>query len=191
MPDTQPYLRGAIAGLGFSQTGIPYERAARERGESKFRMADLIALSLDAILNHSIVPLRIASYVGITIGLLTLLGFVVFVIIKLLLGTDWPAGFATTTVLILVAISLNALFLGIMGEYLGRIYRQVKPRPITVIETSVSLRGRPPTRFDRPRRTRSSPRSRDQPPHACPAALASRSYSARSAATSRCAAVGS
>jgi glycosyltransferase involved in cell wall biosynthesis len=136
MPDSQPYLRGAIASLGFSQLGVPYDRANRERGESKFRMRDLIGLSLDAILNHSIVPLRVASYVGITIGLLTIVGFVVFVIIKLLFGAAWPAGFATTTVLILVAITLNALFLGIIGEYLGRIYRQVKPRPITVVEAS-------------------------------------------------------
>jgi len=137
MPDTQPYLRGAIAALGFDQIGIPYDRAARERGESKFSFKDLVALSFDAILNHSTIPLRIASYVGLVVAGATLLGTIGMFLARWLFGADWPAGFATTTVLILFSISLNALFLGIIGEYLGRIYKQVKPSSITVIEKAI------------------------------------------------------
>ncbi len=137
MPDAQPYLRGTIASLGFSQTGIPYDRAARHAGESKFTFHDLVTLSIDAVLNHSTVPLRIASYVGLTVATITVLGTIGLLAARLFFDADWPEGFATTTVLILFSISLNALFLGIIGEYLGRIYKQIKPKSITVIEESL------------------------------------------------------
>jgi dolichol-phosphate mannosyltransferase len=139
--DQQPYLRGAIATMGFNQIGVPYDRAKRLRGKSKFSFSELVHLGIDGILNHSIIPLRIASYIGITVSLLTLLGSICYIIARFVFGKDWPAGFATTTVLILASISLNALFLGIIGEYLGRIYRQVKKRPITIIEKAINTRG--------------------------------------------------
>ncbi len=106
-------------------------------GESKFGVGDLMALSTDAILNHSTVPLRIATFVGLVVAVLTVLGIIAVVVARFALGQAWPAGFATETILILLGISLNALFLGIIGEYLGRIYKQIKPRPVTVIESSV------------------------------------------------------
>jgi polyisoprenyl-phosphate glycosyltransferase len=135
--DSQPYLRGTIAAMGFSQIGIPYDRAKRVLGESKFSFGDLFGLAIDGILNHSIVPLRIAAYTGLVVSTLTFLAMVIYFIGKFLLGQNWPAGFATTTVLLLLSISLNALFLGIIGEYLGRIYKQVKKRPLTLIESQI------------------------------------------------------
>jgi dolichol-phosphate mannosyltransferase len=136
--DNQPYLRGAIAALGFDQIGIPYNRAERQRGKSKFSFGELIGLALDGILNHSVVPLRIATYLGLTISVITFLGLVGYAIGRLFLGKDWPPGFATTIILILGSLSLNALFLGIIGEYLGRIYRQVKRRPLTIVERELN-----------------------------------------------------
>jgi len=68
----------------------------------------------------------------------TFLGIIGYLIGKLLLGKEWPAGFATTTTLILLSLSLNALFLGIIGEYIGRIYQQVKKRPLTIVERTVN-----------------------------------------------------
>jgi glycosyltransferase involved in cell wall biosynthesis len=132
--DYQPYLRGAIAALGFEQIGIPYSRAERHYGESKFSFGELIGLALDGILNHSVVPLRIATYLGLLISLLTFLGIVGYGIGRVVFGANWPPGFATVIMLILGSLSLNALFLGIIGEYIGRIYRQVKNRPLTIIE---------------------------------------------------------
>lgn len=134
MVDCQPYLRGAVAALGFKQVGIPYERAARELGESKFPMSKLIQLGLDGILNHSVVPLRLATYLGLTLSIVMFLGFIIYFLGRLFFGEDWPQGFATTTTLQLLSISVTSLFLGIIGEYLGRIYRQVKRRPHVVIE---------------------------------------------------------
>lgn len=135
--DQKPYLRGTLATLGFEQKGIPYDRAARERGESKFRLRDLIALALDGILSHSTVPLRVATYTGLVVSVVTFLGIVGYWVGKVLYGSNWPAGFATTTLLILLSLSLNALFLGIIGEYVGRIFHQVRKRPMTIIEHTI------------------------------------------------------
>ncbi len=137
MEDSQPYLRGAIAAMGFKQIGFPYDREERTHGESKFSFGDLFGLAVDGILNHSIVPLRIATYTGLVVSTITFLAMAVYSIGKFLLGQNWPAGFATTTVLLLLSVSLNALFLGIIGEYLGRIYKQVKKRPLTIIEKQI------------------------------------------------------
>jgi dolichol-phosphate mannosyltransferase len=139
--DNQPYLRGTIAALGFDQIGIPYDRAERQRGDSKFSFGELIGLALDGILNHSVVPLRIATYLGLIISLLTFLGIIGYGVGRIFLGKSWPPGFATIIVLILGSLSLNALFLGIIGEYLGRIYRQVKRRPLTIIERELNAVG--------------------------------------------------
>ncbi len=120
--------------MGFDQVGVEYEREARRSGHSKFSFGDMVALSLDGIVNHSTVPLRIATYVGLAVSLLSVLAAVGYIAARLILGWNWPPGFATTTTLILTGIGLNALFLGIIGEYLGRIYRQVKRGPNVVIE---------------------------------------------------------
>jgi dolichol-phosphate mannosyltransferase len=132
--DYHPYLRGLIASFGFDQVGIPYDRAPRTRGHSKFSFLRLLALAIDGILVHSVIPLRIATFVGLLMSLVMLLGVVIYGGSRLFFGHDWPAGFATTTVLLLLGIILNGLFLGIIGEYLGRLYQQVKKRPVTIIE---------------------------------------------------------
>jgi glycosyltransferase involved in cell wall biosynthesis len=134
--DAQPYLRGTIATLGFKQVGIRYNRKARVRGESKFPFSKLVSLAIDGILNHSIVPLRISTYFGFAVSTLTFLGVIIYSTAKLVRHAAWPAGFATLATLILGSISVNAMLLGIIGEYLGRMYRQLKPRPLTIIESS-------------------------------------------------------
>src|ERR1039457_765007 len=136
--DYQPYLRGTIAAIGFQQIGLSYDRAERLTGESKFSFGELFGLALDGILNHSVVPLRIATLLGSVVSVTTLLGIVGYMIGRLFLGRNWPPGFATIIILILGSLSLNALFLGIIGEYLGRIYRQVKRRPLTIIERELN-----------------------------------------------------
>ncbi len=136
--DTSPYVRGLISSMGFSQAPIEYDRQARIAGESKFPWRAMIGLAVDGILNHSLIPLRIASLVSLVIATLTFVVIFVYLIGRLLFGQDWPAGFATTTVLLLISIMLNAMFLGIMGEYLGRIFMQSKRRPIPIIEAALN-----------------------------------------------------
>ena len=137
--DGTPYLRGLISTMGFSQVSLPYDREARTAGESKFNLAALAKLAIDGVVNHSLVPLRLASLSGLIIGTLMLIGIGVFLVGRVLLGQSWPAGFATTTILLLFSITLNALFLGIIGEYLGRIYIQTKRKPIVIIERTENV----------------------------------------------------
>jgi glycosyltransferase involved in cell wall biosynthesis len=136
--DSHPYLRGMIASFGFKQVGIPYDRTARERGESKFTFLRLASLALDGILYHSVVPLRVATLTALVLAGVTFLGLFFYFIGNFIFGQEWPAGFATTTVLLLLSITLNALFLGVIGEYLGRIYQQVKKQPLTIIEKTIN-----------------------------------------------------
>jgi len=145
LEDRRPYLRGTIASMGFDQIGVPYDRDTRTGGRTKFSMIQLLGLAIDGILNHSIIPLRISSYIGILATVITLIGMGVVLAARFVYGDIWPRGFATTTMLILIGISLNALFLGIIGEYLGRIYQQVRQQPITIIEKSI------PQEFEAPR----------------------------------------
>ena len=133
--DQQPYLRGTIASIGFKQIGIEY----RERGKSKFKSSDMIRLALDGILNHSTIPLRIASFIGFFVTLVTVMLSIIYFIGKLIYGPLWSSGFATTTILILISIGLNGLFIGIVGEYIGRIYKQVKSSPLSIIEEKINI----------------------------------------------------
>jgi glycosyltransferase involved in cell wall biosynthesis len=137
MDDPAPYLRGAIASLGFDQTGVPYDRHERQRGSSKFNFRSLAALAVDGILSTSIIPLRVATFAGLIISFLTVCAIAVYAVLALFYGKGWPSGFATITLLLLLGISVNSLFLGILGEYLGRIYKQSKKQPISIVQYSI------------------------------------------------------
>jgi dolichol-phosphate mannosyltransferase len=141
--DTSPYLRGLISSMGFSQIGFEYDRRSRIAGESKFPFRAMLSLAVDGVLNHSLIPLRIASAVGLLVGSLTFLLMFAYLIGRLIFGQAWPAGFATTTLLLLMSISMNALFLGVLGEYLGRIFMQSKRRPTPIIEQTLNMKHEP------------------------------------------------
>ncbi len=137
--DSSPYLRGTIATMGFEQIGIPYNRDRREFGESKFNLRANLVLALDGILNHSIVPLRFASFIGMFCFFAAFVTGTGYAVAKIFWGADWPGGFATLILLILIGIGLNALFLGIIGEYIGRIFKQGRYQPITTIEKTLGF----------------------------------------------------
>jgi len=137
--DAAPYVRGLTSVLASNQVAVPYRRAKREAGDSKFPLRRLIGFAVDGLLAHSTVPLRFAAYVGLTLAVLTFGLSLAYILVWLFSTTSWPRGFATTTVLLLFGISINAIFLGIIGEYLGRIYNQIRLRPTTVVERSVNL----------------------------------------------------
>ena len=135
--DVRPYLRGAIASMGFKQIGIPYERGAREIGESKFNSKDLFRLALDGFFNHSTLPLRIATFIGLMVSGGTLVTGIGFFVGKLFFQQSWPRGFATTTILILMSLSILSLLLGVIGEYLSRIYEQLRYSPKVMVEKEI------------------------------------------------------
>ena len=136
--ETRPYIRGAIAAMGFDQIGVPYDRESRKTGSSKFPLRAMIGLAIDGILSQSIVPLRIAVWLGLLVSIITTLIAIGYLVGKSIFGQDWPPGFATTTFLLLISITLNAVFLGIIGEYLGRIFLQLRGRPFVIIESELN-----------------------------------------------------
>ncbi|MDC0660391.1 glycosyltransferase family 2 protein [Leisingera sp. SS27] len=171
--DRSPYVRGMISGMGFSQAGFEYDRAARTAGESKFPFRAMLSLAVDGLINHSLLPLRLASLISLTAGLLTFLLMIFYVIAKVVFGQDWPAGFATTTILLLLSITLNAMFLGIIGEYIGRIFLQSKDLQRPLIERELNAppefhsarpAALPPPQAELPRRPRPRPPSEGAPP---------------------------
>jgi glycosyltransferase involved in cell wall biosynthesis len=139
--DENPYLRGYIASLGYQQVGVPYDRSERKRGKSSFRLGTLVNLAVDGIVSHSTFPLRLASMLGLALSALAALAIAIYFVLWLMYDKSWPAGFATIAFLILLSLAVNAIFLGIIGEYLARIYTQVKPRPLTIVESLVDRTG--------------------------------------------------
>jgi dolichol-phosphate mannosyltransferase len=137
--DTRPYVRGLVSELARNEASVPYSRDKRISGESKFRFWALVRLALDGIFSQSIVPLRLASFAGFSIAILTAVVSGVYATLRIVSPENWPRGLATTTILILFGISINAIFLGIIGEYVGRIYTQVRDRPLVVVEDAINI----------------------------------------------------
>lgn len=135
--DENPYLRGYIASLGYQQIGVPYDRSERKRGASSFQFGSLVNLAVDGIVTHSTLPLRFASVVGLALSALAMLAIAAYFVLWLAFDKSWPPGFATLAFLVLLSLAVNAIFLGIIGEYVARIYAQVKPHPLTIVERVV------------------------------------------------------
>jgi len=136
----RPYIRGIIPGLGFKQIGIPYMRNARNVGRSKFNVIQLLKLGFTAIFNQSAVPLRFASFFGATILLASVGAIIFYITLRYFnVGGWWPKGFATIYIFILFGIGLNAFLLGIIGEYLLRIYLILRNDSIAIIKDSLNF----------------------------------------------------
>lgn len=132
--DPNIYIRGRVSAMGFAQIGVDYDRDARVAGKTKFNMWRLMSLAIDATLSHSVVPLRIATGVGLTLSVLAGAMILFYAVARFAWGSSWPSGFTTLAVLLLLAIGLNGLFLGIIGEYLARIYRHLKDSTDVIVE---------------------------------------------------------
>lgn len=143
-PSEGAYLRGQIARIGFKQVGIPYKRDKRKFGESKFPLPKMISLGIDGIISQSVRPLRFATYLGVLFGILALAGTATYLVARIFLDIYWPPGFATTTILLLMSISLNALMLGIIGEYLARTYHAVARHGQIIEEARINIDPPPP-----------------------------------------------
>jgi dolichol-phosphate mannosyltransferase len=135
---SNPYLRGMIAGMGFKQIGVPYDRNARTAGKSKFRLAQLVRLGLTGVFNHSVVPLRLATLAGLVILGITFLGSIYYIFLKLA-HPNLPQGLASVHILVLFGIGFQSLLLGILGEYLLRIYLIVRSEPVAIVEDSLNF----------------------------------------------------
>jgi len=135
---SNPYLRGMIAGMGFKQVGVAYERSARTAGASKFGIAQLVRLGFVGVFNHSVLPLRLATYAGLFLLGLSALGAAYYVSLRIV-HPDLPRGFTSIQVLLLFGIGFQSLLLGILGEYLLRIYVILRAEPVAIAEDTLNI----------------------------------------------------
>jgi len=125
-------LRAMTSWVGFRQAALPYERHKRFAGYSKYPLRKMIALALDGILSFSVVPLRIVTLVGLSMSLLSAAG-IAYALIGRLFGDNWVPGWTLLFISSLFFGGIQFIFLGIIGEYVGRIYGEVKQRPLFLV----------------------------------------------------------
>jgi dolichol-phosphate mannosyltransferase len=131
MTERSRFLRGMTVWVGFNQTAVSYEREARNAGETKYTLRRMLRFSLDAITSFSHLPLQLATYVGI---LSATVAFVAIPVVILLRAFDsYLPGFGSITIAILLLGGIQLIALGVIGEYVGRIYDEVKHRPLYIV----------------------------------------------------------
>ena len=132
LPERNRFMKGLLAWVGFRQTPVPYARPERAAGTSSWRYWKLWNFALDGITSFSTAPIRIWSYVGAVAGVLAVAMAVFIVARTLLFGRDVP-GYPSLMVVILMSFGLQMLAIGALGEYVARIYQEVKGRPLYVV----------------------------------------------------------
>lgn len=137
-PERTRFMKGLFAWVGFRQIGIPFDRPNRRSGATSWNFRRLSAFAIDGITAFSTVPLRIATYIGAGLFLLAIL-YTAFLIGRVVLfGRDTP-GYASLMVTMLLFGGIQFMALGILGEYIGRIYQEVKRRPLFIIDYIAGL----------------------------------------------------
>ena len=131
MPESQRYLRGMMSWLGFRQETFPFEREVRLAGQTKYSLKKLTKLAINSILSFSIAPLRVIIWIGFLLSVFAFLG-IIYIIISLFTDTS-VSGWVAISILALTLGSLQLISLGIIGEYLGRIYGEAKRRPLYLV----------------------------------------------------------
>jgi len=132
MPERHRLLRGICSWVGFVQTPFPYRRSARFAGVTKYPFKKMLALAADGIISFSVVPLRLMTLAGGLTAVLSVVGILWALAVRTLTH-EWVAGWATRFIGVLFLSGMQMMCLGIMGEYVGRIYTEVKQRPLFVI----------------------------------------------------------
>jgi glycosyltransferase involved in cell wall biosynthesis len=132
MHERHRFPRGMSAWVGFRQIGVPYKRAARHAGVTKYPFNKMLKLALNAITGFSYFPLQLATYIGFATAGLAIISIPVVIILRLA-GHGAFLGQATTLLAVLFLGGVQLIFLGVLGEYLGRIYDEVKGRPLYIV----------------------------------------------------------
>ena len=132
MREHHRFMRGLSVWVGFKQTGVKYNRDARTAGVTKYPLRKMLRFALDAITSFSYLPLQLATYTGFAIAGVSAVAMVLAIILRLLIS-DIFYGQASTLVSVLFLGGIQLIFLGVIGEYLGRIYDEVKRRPLYIV----------------------------------------------------------
>jgi dolichol-phosphate mannosyltransferase len=144
MTERSRFLRGMTVWVGFTQTAVPYEREARNAGETKYTLRKMLRFSLDAIASFSHLPLQLATYVGLFSATIAFVAIPIVAILRL--SGSYLPGFGSLTIAILLLGGIQLIALGVIGEYVGRIYDEVKHRPLYIVRDERN----PPTGLNGP-----------------------------------------
>lgn len=132
MPEAHRFVRGMVSWVGFKQSALLYDRDERFMGETHYPVRKMLSFAIDAITSFSVIPLRAASIAGAVMALIAFFGMIITGITYLSGYT--VEGWTSLAVLVLFGMGTQLLFLGVIGEYIGRIYSEVKRRPLYIIE---------------------------------------------------------
>jgi len=145
MPERDRFVRGLRAWVGFKQVGVEYDREARYKGKPAYSFLKIVKLSMDGLLTFSSVPIKISSAIGLLISVVAFLGFI-FTLFQKILTYYFPEnpiavlpGLSTVVLSILFLGGVQLLSIGILGEYIGRIYNEVKQRPLFLVKETIGF----------------------------------------------------
>lgn len=138
MPERDRFLRGMVSWVGFRQEAVAYPRSARSAGHSKYPLLKMLRFATDGVLSFSLAPLRLAVWIGFTAIAAAFAGIVYALVIRLYTN-DWVRGWASIFTAMLFLGGVQLITLGIVGEYIGRIYAEVKRRPLYLVSEKLGF----------------------------------------------------
>lgn len=141
LPERSRYVRGLVSWVGFKQTSVEYMREKRFAGETKYPLRKMIKLAADGIFSFSYKPLKLATFVGMLISAFSFI-YLVVVLIQKFIKNDVASGWASSMAVSLFFNGVMLIVLGIMGEYVGRIYEEVKARPLYIVGELIGFDGK-------------------------------------------------
>ena len=136
--EQNPFFRGLFSWVGFNRTGISFSANPRAKGESKYNSSRLIKFALLGLVSFGKRPLQLAIFVGLLLSILSFL-FMFYILIIFLLGESMPSGWVSLALLISFFGGIQLIFIGLIGEYVGQIYDQVKGRPHYIVERKINI----------------------------------------------------
>lgn len=143
LPEKDRFMKGLFCWPGFSNTSIEFERPERAEGETKFNYWKLWNFALNGITSFSSFPVRLGVYLGLIVSAVAFVYGVIIMLKTLFTGVDVP-GYASLMVVVLFLGGIQLFFLGLLGEYIGRIYKEVKNRPIYMVDKILGFDGKNP-----------------------------------------------
>ena len=137
MRERNRFLRGMTVWVGYRQAAVPYDRDPRYAGETKYTLSKMVRFSLDAISSFSHRPLQLATLLGFIVSTLAFIAIPVVIVLRIV-GSYLP-GFSSVTLAVLLLGGIQLIAIGIIGEYVGRIYDEVKGRPLYLVRSRINL----------------------------------------------------
>lgn len=142
MPEKDRFVRGMVSWAGFKQIALPYKRAVRFAGESKYPLKKMIKFAIDGILSFSSKPLQISVYIGVISAIISVIGIIYALSMRIFTNT-WVEGWTALMFTVLLFGGLQLISIGIVGEYIGRIYKELKNRPLYVVDEYIGFENDP------------------------------------------------